>query len=222
MARYLQSWSALPARQLWMIIALAVAVLLANVDQPYPTIAPLQHIPTILLLVAAPPLLRRWPISDGALACIAAFLLLHTLAGRYTYSNVPYDRWGRTILGISIDRALGLTRNDFDRVVHFSFGLLAILPFSEAVARYTRTAPRPAVVGAILFVGAASAVYEIFEWLLTMVLAPDMADEYNGQQGDAWDSQKDMAVAIVGSWLAGTWRWRRSSPERGGRSNGLR
>ena len=103
-----------------MIVALAIALVLANVRQPYPDIAPLQHIPTTMLILAAPFLLRRWPLSDGSVACVVAFFLLHTLAGRYTYSNVPYDAWGRAVLGVSIDQALGLVRNDFDRIVHLS------------------------------------------------------------------------------------------------------
>ena len=202
---YLRSWGALPASQLRMIVALAIAVALANIRQPYPDIAPLQHMPTVLLILAAPPLLRRWPLSDGSVGCILAFFLLHTLAGRYTYSNVPYDAWGRALLGVSIDRTFGLVRNDFDRLVHLSFGLLAIRPFAEAARRYGGMGPKAAVVSAFLFVGAASALYEIFEWLITIVLAPGMADQYNGQQGDAWDSQKDMAIALVGAFIVSLW-----------------
>ena len=55
---------------------------------------------------------------------------------------------------------------------------------------------------ALLFFGAASALYEIFEWLLTLLVAPDMADAYNGQQGDPWDAQKDMALAMAGAAIA--------------------
>lgn len=202
---YLRSWGALPASQLRMIIVLALAVMLANVRQPYPDIAPLQHIPTVLLILAAPIVLRRWPLSNGSVACLLAFLLLHTLAGRYTYSNVPYDAWGRALLGVSIDRTFGLVRNDFDRLVHLSFGLFAIRPFAEAARRYGGMRRKAAIVAAFLFVGAVSALYEIFEWLLTIVLAPGMADEYNGQQGDMWDSQKDMAIALLGGAAVSLW-----------------
>jgi len=195
----------LPASQLRMVVALSIAVALANVRQPYPDIAPLQHVPTVLLILTAPLLLRRWPLSDGSVACVLAFLLLHTLAGRYTYSNVPYDVWGRALLGVSIDRTFGLVRNDFDRLVHLSFGLFAIRPFAEAARRYGGMGRKAAILSAFLFVGAVSALYEIFEWLLTIVLAPGMADEYNGQQGDIWDSQKDMAIAMVGGALVSVW-----------------
>jgi putative membrane protein len=202
---YLRSWGALPASQLRMIVALAIAVALANVHQPYPDIAPLQHLPTVLLILAAPWLLRRWPLSDGSVGCILAFFLLHTLAGRYTYSNVPYEAWGRALLGVSIDRMFGLVRNDFDRLVHLSFGLCAIRPFTEAARRHGGMGRKAAILSAFLFVGAVSALYEIFEWLITIVLAPGMADEYNGQQGDMWDSQKDMAIALVGAFIVSLW-----------------
>src|SRR3546814_6621985 len=82
-----------PRRLLGLLLAL---LLLAQIDQPYPAIAPLQHIPTALLLLLSTWLLRRWPLSTPALLCIVMFLALHTLGGRYTYSNVPYDDWARS------------------------------------------------------------------------------------------------------------------------------
>lgn len=68
--------------------------------------------------------------------------------------------------------------------------------------RHADMGPRAALWTAWLFVGAVSALYEIFEWLLTMLVAPEVADQYNGQQGDMWDSQKDMAIAILGATIA--------------------
>jgi putative membrane protein len=177
-------------------------VVLANIRQPFPEIAPLQHVPTVLLILAAPALLRRWPLSTGAVGCIAAFFLLHTFAGRWTYSNVPYDDWAKALTGHTVSAMLGLHRNDFDRVVHISFGLLWTPAVAETMRRYAGMGFKASLWTAFLFVGAVSALYEIFEWLLTIVLAPGMADDYNGQQGDVWDSQKDMAVAILGSLIS--------------------
>lgn len=174
-------------------------MVLANIDQPFPEIAPLQHVPTVLLIVAAPWLLRRWPLSNGAVGCIVGFFLLHTFAGRWTYSNVPYDDWAKVLTGRTISASFGLARNDFDRVVHLSFGLLWTPAFAEAMRRHAGMGFRASLWTAFLFVGAVSALYEIFEWLLTIVVAPSMADDYNGQQGDVWDSQKDMAIAVLGS-----------------------
>ena len=52
------------------------------------------------------------------------------------------------------------------------------------------------------FVLAFSMLYELFEWGLAMVLSPRNADAYNGQQGDVWDAQKDMSLALLGAGLA--------------------
>jgi putative membrane protein len=208
MTRYLAAWRSLPRRQFAALIILALAVAIANIRQPYPEIAPLQHVPTVLLIFAAPMLLARWPLSNKAVGALLLFWLLHTLGGRYTYSNVPYDEWARSLTGHTISGAFGLARNGYDRLVHLAFGLLWVLPVAEATRRYAGMGWRMSLWTAFLFVGAVSALYEIFEWLLTIILSPGMADDYNGQQGDVWDSQKDMATAIVGAGIAALWQGR--------------
>lgn len=197
-------WKTLPTAQRRMIAALLAAVALANVAQPYPDLAPLQHGPTLLLLFAAPWLLRRWPLSTRAVAGIALFLTLHTLGARYIYSYVPYDHWARTVTGHDLSRFFGWTRNGYDRLVHFGFGALLTLPLAEAFRRHCGMSARMALVVAFAFIGLGSALYEIFEWLLTVVAAGETADYYNGQQGDVWDPQKDMAIAQLGSAIAVT------------------
>lgn len=191
MIGYLAAWRALAPGQRAALVVLGVAVVLANIAQPYPAVAPLQHAPTVLLILAAPLVLRRWPLSTGAVWSVATFFLLHTVAARWTYSNVPYDAWAQALTGHTISALFGATRNDFDRLVHISFGLLAMRPVAEAMRRYAGMGPRASLWTAFLFVGAVSALYEIFEWTLTMMVAPDLADDYNGQQGDVWDAQKD-------------------------------
>lgn len=182
------------------LLGLLLALLLvAQIEQPYPEVALLQHLPTMLLLIASPALLRRWPLSTPAVACVVAFLALHTLGGRYAYSNVPYDDWARALTGTTLSESLGWTRNHYDRLVHFAFGALSIVPVAEVARRWGRLGRRGALVVAIGCVLALSSLYEIFEWLLTVVAAGETADRYNGQQGDMWDAQKDMALALLGA-----------------------
>ncbi len=182
------------------LLGLLLALLLvAQIEQPYPEVALLQHLPTMLLLIASPALLRRWPLSTPAVACVVAFLALHTLGGRYAYSNVPYDDWARALTGTTLSESLGWTRNHYDRLVHFAFGALSIVPVAEVARRWGRLGRRGALVVAIGCVLALSSLYEIFEWLLTVVAAGETADRYNGQQGDMWDPQKDMALALLGA-----------------------
>jgi putative membrane protein len=202
---YVGSVRALPTAVRWMLALLLVAVGLANVDQPFPDLAPLQHIPTVVLVFTAPLLLRRWPISTACVVALWVFMLLHTLAGRYIYSYVPYDAWLKACTGTTLSALTGWNRNGFDRLVHFSFGLLWTLPVRQAMVRRHGVDPKLALFIAFAFIGLVSAAYEIFEWLLTLLLAGDMANDYNGQQGDIWDTQKDMAMALIGSVLAMVW-----------------
>jgi putative membrane protein len=186
------------------IVALGVA--LAQIDQPFPQLSYLQHGPVVLLLLASPWLLRRWPPSNASCLCITLFLMLHTLGGRYIYSFVPYDDWARALTGASLGERFGWSRNHYDRLVHFAFGLLSVLPVAEFQQR-NRAASRGASLRyALIWVLGISCLYEIFEWLLTIMAAGDMADNYNGQQGDLWDPQKDMALAGLGAVLAASWQ----------------
>ena len=180
---------------------LLVLLLAAQIDQPYPEIALLQHIPTMLLIVTGPLLLRGWPLSTASVACIVAFMALHTLGGRYAYSNVPYDDWARAVTGTTLSDAFGWTRNHYDRLVHFAFGALSVVPVAEVARRWGGLSRRGAAFTVLGWVLAISCLYEVFEWLLTIVAAGETADRYNGQQGDIWDAQKDMALAALGAIL---------------------
>ncbi|MGZ8284772.1 MAG: DUF2238 domain-containing protein [Allosphingosinicella sp.] len=195
-------WRALPARQRAMLAGLALLLVLVQVKQPFSATAPLHHLPTLALLLAAPFLLRRRPLSDAALACIVLFFVLHTIGGRYTYTNVPYDAWTRALSGQTLSEAFGWSRNHYDRLVHFGYGVLAMLPVREALQRHAGLRPRLSLYIAVESVLAVSALYEIFEWLLTLTMEGSLATAYNGQQGDLWDAQKDMALAGLGALLA--------------------
>ncbi len=193
--------TATPPAQRRLFGLLLMLLLFAQIDQPYPEIALLQHIPTMLLIVASPWLLRRWPMSTASVACIVLFMALHTLGGRYAYSNVPYDEWARALTGTGLSDAFGWSRNHYDRFVHFAFGALSVIPVAEIARRWGGLGARGAALTVLAWVLAISCLYEIFEWLLTIVAAGETADRYNGQQGDIWDAQKDMALATLGAIL---------------------
>ena len=205
----------------WSLLAILGAALAAScVRAPYPEEMYLQHSPTVFLLVALPLACRRWPFSDAAFGCIVAFMLLHTLGARYIYSNVPYDGWATAVFGADLSATFGLRRNHYDRLVHFCFGLLWARPVWEVSTRHLGIPRRVAYYTTVEFLLAFSALYELFEWGLTMVLSPQDANEYNGQQGDLWDAQKDVSLALIGALLGLAAllarRARRSAPERGG------
>jgi putative membrane protein len=205
----MESWGSLPVAQRRLILALAALLLLVQIDQPYPAVAPLHHMPTLVLIVAAPFLLRRWPLSTASVACVAGFFALHTIGGRWTYTDVPYDALAEALAGRTLTETFGFARNHYDRLVHFAYGLLAVLPVREALARHLGLGRRTALYIAVESVLAVSLLYEVFEWLLTLGMAGEVADRYNGQQGDMWDAQKDMALAAIGACLAAAaLRWR--------------
>ena len=185
-----------------MLAGLFGLLLLAQIRQPFPQTAPLHHLPTLALLLAGPFLLRRWPLSDTALGCVVLFFVLHTIGGRYTYTAVPYDALARALTGQTVTEAFGFDRNHYDRLVHFAYGLLAVLPVSEALQLHLGLRRRTATYIAVESVLAVSLLYEVFEWLLTLTMKGPLADAYNGQQGDIWDAQKDMALAASGALLA--------------------
>jgi putative membrane protein len=196
----------LPGFQLALIGFVLIGVPLSAWDAVYPPNTWLQVGPVALAVAFAIPVLRRWPLSNASVACIGAFLLLHLFAARWTYSDVPYNQW----FGVNIDATLGFGRNMFDRLVHFAFGALAVIPVCEVSERYGNATRRVALGNAVMFVLAIGAVYEIFEWLLAVAMDPVSAELYNGQQGDAFDAQKDMAIALLGAAITSLFVWRRS------------
>ncbi|HEV7660466.1 MAG TPA: DUF2238 domain-containing protein [Allosphingosinicella sp.] len=207
--------ASLPRAQAIMLALLALLLLAAQIDQPFPEVAPLHHIPTLLLLIIAPFALRRWPLSNAAVGCTVLFFVLHTIGGRYTYTNVPYDALAQVLTGHTISETFGFTRNHYDRLVHLAYGLLAVLPVSEALRRHFGVSPRLALYVAVESVLAVSLLYELFEWLLALTMAGPAAELYNGQQGDPWDAQKDMALALTGALVAAAIsRMRRRGDER--------
>lgn len=188
-------------RQIMAVFLVIWAASCWNVSYPTEFFA-MQHVPTLVATVALIVAERKLQISRLSFALIIAFLLLHLVGARYLYSYVPYDDWSQAILGFCIGERMGFERNQYDRLVHFCFGLLFTYPLWEVFSRYARLRGLWPGVLAICVVLAASAVYEIGEWATAMTFAPDWAEAYNGQQGDIWDPQKDMALAAAGSILA--------------------
>jgi len=199
MRTWIDSWTNLPRGQQVAIGLLAALLLIVQIDQPFPEVAWLHHVPTAALTLTAPLILRRWPLRAGELLCIMLFLALHSFGARWTYTNMPYDTWTQAVFGRSLGDVMGWHRNHYDRLVHLMFGVLAVPPFVGIAQRRFGASHSTGIALAIGFVLAAGACYELFEWGLTMIVAPEMADDYNGQQGDNWDAQKDMALAFAGA-----------------------
>lgn len=168
---------------------------------PYPSEMALQHVPTALFGLWLSWRSWRRPLDPLTMGLVTAFACLHMTAARWIYSYVPYDAWFRDFLGWSPQAAFGWTRNHFDRLVHFCYGLLLFRPLRLSWGRLGRS-ERAGRAIAWEFILASSMLYELFEWGLTLFLSPGDAENYNGQQGDPFDSQKDMAMAALGGLVA--------------------
>jgi len=134
---------------------------------------------------------RRFPLSDLSYVLITLFMGLHAVGAHYTYSNVPFGFWLRD--------HFHLARNPYDRIVHFSFGLLLAYPARELFMRVAKTRGFWNYYLPLDMVLALSAVYEIIEALTARIAAPQLGDAYLGTQGDIWDAQMDMGSAACGA-----------------------
>lgn len=152
---------------------------------------------------------RRATTRDADFLLLCGFLALHCIASRWLYSNVPYDAWCRDVLGVSPQAAFGWTRNHFDRLVHFAYGLCLTPALARALGDRYRVTPRQAFALALLLVMASSLVYEWIEWGVALTMSPHDAEAYNGQQGDPWDAHADMLLATLGALAHGPWWLRR-------------
>jgi len=172
------------------------------INPPYLQFIMMQHVPTILVMVLLLYVSNRYVISRLSFVSIILFLSLHTLGARYLYSYVPYDTWSEFLLGINITDQFGFERNHYDRLVHFSYGLLLAVPIQEFERRYFGLSASLSAVLAIECILATSAAYELGEWLVAVVFAPEWAESFLGQQGDIFDAQKDMTLATAGAMLS--------------------
>ena len=145
---------------------------------------------------------RRLALPYSSFLLIVVFLALHTVAARWLYSAVPYDEWTEALFGLRLGETLGWQRNNFDRLVHFAYGVClapVLWRFFVDRLRWRRGWAALAAVDVVLSSGA---LYELFEWGIALALSPETAEAYNGQQGDQFDPHKDMAIAVLGAVLA--------------------
>jgi putative membrane protein len=149
---------------------------------------------TAVMVVFA--LRRRWfRFSDLGYVLLAWFFLIQCLGGRYEFANVPFPQ--------AVMDALGLLRNPVDRIGHFFQGFVPAILLREWLIR-RRGLPRGGtlfwlVTGCCL---AFSASYELLEMTVVKVWYPASGPEWLGTQGDPWDAQMDMTMALCGAVIA--------------------
>lgn len=149
---------------------------------------------------------RRFAFSDLSYGLFTLFLSLHLIGAHYTYSETPVGFW--------LQDWLDLSRNHYDRIVHFSFGLLLAYPFREVLTRAAGVHRSWSYFLVMVSILGFSGFYEALEGLVAMIVSPELGAAYLGTQGDEWDAQKDTALAFAGAvvTMSLVWsrdRWRR-------------
>ncbi len=157
------------------------------------------------VMIAAPLLVathRRFPLTLLLQVLIAAHALVLIVGGAWTYAKVPFGFW--------LQDVLALDRNPYDRIGHFMQGLVPAMVAREILLRLRVVRGRGWLFYIVTSICLAiSALYELIEWGAAVALGQG-ADAFLGTQGDPWDTQSDMAMAligaIVGQVLLGRWQ----------------
>jgi putative membrane protein len=138
--------------------------------------------------------IHRFQFSDLSYTLMFVYILLHIYGAMYTYAENPLGYWLQ-------ERFQG-DRNHYDRIVHFSFGLLLAYPMRDYFMNHFHWPTWVCWVLPVEITLSFSGAYELIEWAVADVFFPAQGHAYLGTQGDIWDAQKDMALAFSGALLA--------------------
>tara|TARA_B100001287_G_scaffold7021_1_gene5386 strand:- start:8449 stop:9084 length:636 start_codon:yes stop_codon:yes gene_type:complete len=172
--------------------------LLTCLNPVYPENQLLQHLGTFIISIILIYDIKKDKLSITAFSLVAVFILFHVIGARWIYTYVPYQDFFSSYFPGSFSEFFETKRNHYDRFVHFIFGVLFI-PFLHEIFIFKFKRNTLSLILAWLSIQSFSMLYELFEWSLTVIIDPLEATKYNGQQEDFFDSQKDMALAMLGS-----------------------
>ncbi|MFD0678690.1 MULTISPECIES: DUF2238 domain-containing protein [unclassified Paenibacillus] len=136
---------------------------------------------------------RRFAFTNMSYLLIVVFLILHTFGANYSYHTTPLDSWIRELFHTE--------RDGYDRVVHFSYGLLLAYPIREFIVRTMGPRGLWDFALPVVLVLASGAFYELIEMWVALLVAPEIGTLFLGTQGDPWDTQHDMELAMYGAIL---------------------
>ena len=150
--------------------------------------------PALIGIVIVIAIQRRARITPLLLVLLTLHAVILMIGGHYTYAQVPLGRW--------MQHWFGWARNDYDRIGHFAQGFVPALVAREIFIRRDVIRSRAWMFAIIVLVCLGiSAAYELLEWQ-TALATGARSDSFLGTQGDPWDTQEDMATALVGALAA--------------------
>lgn len=182
-----------------LVVLFTILWIAMAIDPKYREDWAVENILVAALAIGLVALRNRFVLSRAAATMLFVFCCTHVVGSHYTYAEVPYDAWARALTGHTINDALGLSRNHFDRLQHFCYGLLLAKPIREVLMQrhdVPRFASYALPVDLIL---SSSLIYELIEWLAAIVFGEELGAAYLGTQGDPWDAHADMALAGLGA-----------------------
>jgi putative membrane protein len=135
---------------------------------------------------------KRLPLSHAVYVGVFLHTLILIYGGMYTYAETPLGLWAKD--------SFHLSRNHYDRVGHLALGVFPCLTIREVLLRRTPLQRGGWLVFLVLSVVLAiAAFWELLEWWVALLAAPDVGQAFLGSQGDVWDAQWDMLLALVGA-----------------------
>ncbi|GAA5167063.1 DUF2238 domain-containing protein [Viridibacterium curvum] len=177
------------------LTVLVLAALALSGLNPYDRLTwALEVVPVLIVLPWTWAGARRFPLTPLLQVLLAVHAIVLIAGGAWSYARVPFGFWLQDVFDLS--------RNPYDKIGHFLQGVTPALFMREHLLRSERV--RGAGLAAVLSVSVAlafSAIYELIEWISALLLGQG-ADEFLGTQGDVWDTQSDMAMALLGAVLA--------------------
>jgi putative membrane protein len=137
---------------------------------------------------------RKFPLTPLLYRLLFIHALILVLGGHYTYAKVPLGFW--------IQETFGFARNHYDRIGHFAQGFIPAILTREILVRCSPLQPGKWLAFVVVSVCLAfSACYELIEWAAALI-GGSSAESFLGTQGDVWDTQSDMFMALLGAILA--------------------
>ncbi|HZW59464.1 MAG TPA: DUF2238 domain-containing protein [Woeseiaceae bacterium] len=174
----------------WIAVFVAVLAWSAIYPADYPTWL-LETAPAIAGAVVLVATRRRFPLTPLTYALVLLHCVILMVGGHYTYAEVPLGDWLRD--------AFELERNNYDKLGHLAQGFVpAIIAREIVIRRGVFTSARWRNFFIVSFCLGLSAFYELVEWWVA-VFSADAAEAFLGTQGYIWDTQSDMALALVGA-----------------------
>ncbi|HYQ02145.1 MAG TPA: DUF2238 domain-containing protein [Polyangiaceae bacterium] len=185
------------ARQPLVLLAILAVICVATLWSPPAgrTSWFLEVTPGLLMILCLGLAYPRMPLSHWVYAGVFVHVLILIYGGYYTYALTPLGNWAK--------ETFHLARNHYDRIGHIALGVFPVFMTREILLRKT-----PLVRGgwlsflSVCVVFAFAAFWELLEWWTTLVVAGDTGIAFLGSQGDVWDAQWDMFLALLGAGFA--------------------